>query len=291
MPLCCQMLIFWMHISLKDLLFSACGLSILSTIICTLSTVTCSIHIFSLDLVHLVSTDTAHFTFTRLAFFSPINDKCSAINHTAAHLRTDFVQMLQLVKSFVWWRCVSHSPRPAGPASLSFSQPRMHHSSGRLPDQHHGLWGVCPTHPSAPVLSSWVHLQLWNRRSEVPHLIRIITHHLCTVSNNHTRNYNTKKMIYICVTAQHHLQWLHGEPCSSLPHRLPSSVWGCDGTKSCKPGEDVCVCTCVCFMCDVLCWSFSTLTVKATVFDPHGTELSGERGTSTAFSGEGEKSF
>ncbi|XP_040923810.1 protein ENTREP3 isoform X2 [Betta splendens] len=38
---------------LKDLLFSACGLSILSTIICTLSTVTCSIHIFSLDLVHL----------------------------------------------------------------------------------------------------------------------------------------------------------------------------------------------------------------------------------------------
>uniref|UniRef100_A0AAZ3S9E9 Uncharacterized protein n=1 Tax=Oncorhynchus tshawytscha TaxID=74940 RepID=A0AAZ3S9E9_ONCTS len=37
----------------QDLLFSACGLSILSTIICTLSTVTCSIHIFSLDLVHL----------------------------------------------------------------------------------------------------------------------------------------------------------------------------------------------------------------------------------------------
>lgn len=25
------------------------------------------------------------------------------------------------------------------------------------------------------------------------------------------------------------------------------------------------------------------------MFDPHGTELSGERGTSTAFSGEGEK--
>ncbi|MEQ2171203.1 hypothetical protein GOODEAATRI_008233 [Goodea atripinnis] len=38
-----------------DLLFSACGLSILSTIICTLSTVTCSIHIFSLDLVHLLA--------------------------------------------------------------------------------------------------------------------------------------------------------------------------------------------------------------------------------------------
>nr|XP_020462946.1 protein FAM189B [Monopterus albus] len=40
---------------LTDLLFSACGLSILSTIICTLSTVTCSIHIFSLDLVHLLA--------------------------------------------------------------------------------------------------------------------------------------------------------------------------------------------------------------------------------------------
>ena len=31
------------------------------------------------------------------------------------------------------------------------------------------------------------------------------------------------------------------------------------------------------------------MTVKATMFDPHGAELSGERGTSTAFSGEGEK--
>ncbi|XP_052002687.1 protein ENTREP3-like isoform X1 [Xyrauchen texanus] len=40
---------------LKDLLFSACGLSILSTIICTLSTVTCSIHIFSLDLLQLLA--------------------------------------------------------------------------------------------------------------------------------------------------------------------------------------------------------------------------------------------
>ncbi|KAJ3597311.1 hypothetical protein NHX12_000839 [Muraenolepis orangiensis] len=43
------------RLQLKDLLFSACGLSILSTIICTLSTVTCSIHIFSLDLVHLLA--------------------------------------------------------------------------------------------------------------------------------------------------------------------------------------------------------------------------------------------
>lgn len=34
---------------------------------------------------------------------------------------------------------------------------------------------------------------------------------------------------------------------------------------------------------------FSANTVKATMYDPHGTELSGERGTSTAFSGEGER--
>lgn len=27
------------------------------------------------------------------------------------------------------------------------------------------------------------------------------------------------------------------------------------------------------------------------MFDPHGTELSGERGTSTAFSGEGERHY
>lgn len=71
-----------MRISPQDLLFSACGLSILSTIICTLSTVTCSIHIFSLDLVHLVSAHTAHFTPDWLFF--PTNDKYPAVNYTAA---------------------------------------------------------------------------------------------------------------------------------------------------------------------------------------------------------------
>lgn len=35
--------------------------------------------------------------------------------------------------------------------------------------------------------------------------------------------------------------------------------------------------------------TFFSATTKATMFDPHGTELSGERGTSTAFSGEGER--
>lgn len=108
----------------------------------------------------------------------------SAINYTAAYL-TLYKCCSSLHLSVVWSGCVSHSPCLAGPASLSFSQPRMHHSSGRLPDQHHGLWGVCPTHPSAPLLSSWVHLQLWNRCSEVPHLISIIKHHLCAVCNSH----------------------------------------------------------------------------------------------------------
>lgn len=43
----------------------------------------------------------------------------------------------------------------------------MYHSSRCLPNQHHGLWGVCPTHPSTAILSSWVHMQLWDRCSEV----------------------------------------------------------------------------------------------------------------------------
>jgi len=118
--------------------------------------------------------------FTNWLIFT--NSNYSAINYTAAHLRTDFIQMLLRITSNCWR--VSHSPLLAGPTSLSFSQPRMHHSSGRLPDQHHGLWGVCPTYPSAPLLPSWVHLQLWNRRSEVSHLRRIIIHPLCAVCND-----------------------------------------------------------------------------------------------------------
>uniref|UniRef100_A0A8C3K081 Family with sequence similarity 189 member B n=1 Tax=Calidris pygmaea TaxID=425635 RepID=A0A8C3K081_9CHAR len=39
----------------SDLLFSVCGLTVLSTIICTLSAVFCCIQIFSLDIVHVVS--------------------------------------------------------------------------------------------------------------------------------------------------------------------------------------------------------------------------------------------
>ncbi|NWQ85090.1 F189B protein, partial [Burhinus bistriatus] len=43
------------RVALKDLLFSVCGLTVLSTIICTLSAVVCCIQIFSLDIVHVVS--------------------------------------------------------------------------------------------------------------------------------------------------------------------------------------------------------------------------------------------
>ncbi|NXU58530.1 F189B protein, partial [Turnix velox] len=42
------------RMALKDLLFSVCGLTVLSTIVCTLSAVVCCIHIFSLDIVHVV---------------------------------------------------------------------------------------------------------------------------------------------------------------------------------------------------------------------------------------------
>lgn len=52
-----------------------------------------------------------------------------------------------------------------------------------------------------------------------------------------------------------------------------------------------CIYVCWVWLTCCLCWSWFNLTVKATVYDQHGNELSGERGTSTAFSGEGEKPF
>ncbi|RLV87490.1 hypothetical protein DV515_00015622 [Chloebia gouldiae] len=42
------------RVALKDLLFSVCGLTIFSTIICMLSAVVCCIQIFSLDIVHVL---------------------------------------------------------------------------------------------------------------------------------------------------------------------------------------------------------------------------------------------
>ncbi|KAJ7397752.1 hypothetical protein BTVI_132358 [Pitangus sulphuratus] len=43
------------RVALKDLLFSVCGLTVFSTIICTLSAVVCCIQIFSLDIVHVAT--------------------------------------------------------------------------------------------------------------------------------------------------------------------------------------------------------------------------------------------
>ncbi|KAL9820504.1 protein ENTREP3 isoform 1-T1 [Geothlypis trichas] len=42
------------RVALKDLLFSVCGLTVFSTIICMLSAVVCCIQIFSLDIVHVL---------------------------------------------------------------------------------------------------------------------------------------------------------------------------------------------------------------------------------------------
>ncbi|XP_068778432.1 protein ENTREP3 isoform X2 [Struthio camelus] len=42
------------RVALKDLLFSVCGLTVFSTIVCTLSAVVCCIQIFSLDFVHVL---------------------------------------------------------------------------------------------------------------------------------------------------------------------------------------------------------------------------------------------
>ncbi|XP_072285071.1 protein ENTREP3 isoform X2 [Pyxicephalus adspersus] len=55
--------------ALKDLLFSVCGLTIFSTIICTLSAVICCIQIFSLDVIHVLAPHRS--TSINLECFSP----------------------------------------------------------------------------------------------------------------------------------------------------------------------------------------------------------------------------
>ncbi|XP_063802690.1 protein ENTREP3 isoform X2 [Pseudophryne corroboree] len=55
--------------ALKDLLFSVCGLTIFSTIICTLSAVICCIQIFSLDVTHVLAPQRS--TSINLECFSP----------------------------------------------------------------------------------------------------------------------------------------------------------------------------------------------------------------------------
>ncbi|XP_068107581.1 protein ENTREP3 isoform X4 [Hyperolius riggenbachi] len=55
--------------ALKDLLFSVCGLTILSTIICTMSAVICCVQIFSLDVIHVLAPHRS--TSVNLECFSP----------------------------------------------------------------------------------------------------------------------------------------------------------------------------------------------------------------------------
>ncbi|XP_040187995.1 protein FAM189B [Rana temporaria] len=55
--------------ALKDLLFSVCGLTIFSTIICTLSAVICCVQIFSLDVIHVLAPHRS--TSIHLECFSP----------------------------------------------------------------------------------------------------------------------------------------------------------------------------------------------------------------------------
>ncbi|KAM4014635.1 protein ENTREP3 isoform 2-T2 [Anomaloglossus baeobatrachus] len=57
------------RVALKDLLFSVCGLTIFSTIICTLSAVICCIQIFSLDVTHVLASQRS--TSVNLECFSP----------------------------------------------------------------------------------------------------------------------------------------------------------------------------------------------------------------------------
>ncbi|XP_073408437.1 protein ENTREP3 isoform X2 [Dendrobates tinctorius] len=57
------------RVALKDLLFSVCGLTIFSTIICTLSAVICCIQIFSLDVTHVLARQRS--TSINLECFSP----------------------------------------------------------------------------------------------------------------------------------------------------------------------------------------------------------------------------
>ena len=113
---------------------------------------------------------------------------------------------------------------PAGSSSLSFSQPRMHHSSGRLPDQHHGLWGVCPPHPSASLLSSWVHLQLWDRRSEVTKAEEALSSSLHQYAG-YQQTCNIYNCFYEHLASPIMAPWRALYPCTPLTAPLHMKLW------------------------------------------------------------------
>lgn len=127
-----------------------------------------------------------------------------------------------------------------GATSLPLSQPRVHHSAGCLPHQHHGLWGVCPSHSSPSLLPPWVHLQLWNWRSKVP---------LCTLLALSVCNAPllTQPVWYSAVASPTTAPWrapfLYTPPTAPLLMRLwwdrkPQARWAC---VPCQP-EHVCIC-------------------------------------------------
>ncbi|KAJ1080656.1 hypothetical protein NDU88_000850 [Pleurodeles waltl] len=70
--------------TLKDLLFSVCGLTILSTIICTLSAVICCIQIFSLDIIHVLVPQRS----------TSVNLECISPHETFLHNILDFEEFV-----------------------------------------------------------------------------------------------------------------------------------------------------------------------------------------------------
>lgn len=159
----------------------------------------------------------------------------------------------------------------------------MHHSAGCFSDQHHRLWGVCPSHSSASLLSPRVHLQLRNRRSKVP---------LCTFTFLVARIIRVKSAVVDTACGTFRCSITYN---GSMESPIPLYPTDCPPPYEAVMGQRAPSQVSVYF---VWTWTraylhaltfFSTIT-KATMFDPHGTELSGERGTSTAFSGEGERS-
>lgn len=159
----------------QDLLFSVCGLTVFSTIICTLSAVVCCIQIFSLDIVHVVrpSPDPGgHGTRQRpqagWATRGPGQDVAQGPCGDQEELDVCSCRISGQVGSAP---CASSSlfPLPAaGPPALQLRDAGMHVAPRHLSAEHAGLRGVCASGATPPVLPTRVHVQLRDRRAEVP---------------------------------------------------------------------------------------------------------------------------
>lgn len=146
----------------QDLLFSVCGLTVFSTIICTLSAVVCCIQIFSLDIVHVVSpspgpgADGAGEQHSQ-AGGAPGCPGCglSPRTHVPRWISGLGVPALP--------------PLPAaGPPALELCDTGMHVPPRHLSAEHDRLRGVRAPGAATPLLPTRVHLQLRDRRAEVP---------------------------------------------------------------------------------------------------------------------------